>query len=202
GYKASLKFNFDENKAPTYPMSPKKVEPLINTVYYVGQSYPGIFADQDVKVDFEIPANAKNVELKYIVTGHGGHSGGDEFVKKENILSIDGDTVYQFIPWRTDCATFRRYNPTSGVWLRGRTAAYIDSKKGGYAEKNIEETIASSDLSRSNWCPGSDVAPQVIELNDIKPGKHTLTISIPEAQAIDGDKMNHWLVSSYLTWEE
>lgn len=202
GYKASVKFNFDENKAPSFPMKPKKVEPLINTVYYVGQTYPAIFADQDVKVDFDVPANAKNVELKYIVTGHGGHSGGDEFVRRENILSIDGDTVYQFVPWRTDCATFRRYNPTSGVWLRGRTAAYIDSKKGGYAEKNIEETIASSDLSRSNWCPGSDVAPQVIELSDIKPGKHTFTISIPEAQPMDGDKMNHWLVSAYLTWEE
>ena len=31
---------------------------------------------------------------------------------------------------------------------------------------------------------------------------HRVTISIPNAQAIDGDKMNHWLVSAYLVWEE
>ena len=39
-------------------------------------------------------------------------------------------------------------------------------------------------------------------VDDIKAGEHTLTISIPKAQAIDNNKLNHWLVSSYLVWEE
>ena len=34
---------------------------------------------------------------KYIVTGHGGHSGGDEFVEKRNIVSVDGKEVLNFI---------------------------------------------------------------------------------------------------------
>lgn len=202
GYVAGLTLDFEENPAPTYAMKDTHVEPLINTVYYVGQQYPGIFADKDIEVPFTIPANAKNVKLKYIVTGHGGHSGGDEFVEKENIVSIDGNEVLKFTPWRKDCASFRRFNPTSGVWLRERTASYIDSKKGGYAEKKIEEAIASSDLSRSNWCPGSDVVPEEVELADITAGNHVIKFSIPEAQAIDGDKLNHWLVSAYLVWEE
>ena len=32
--------------------------------------------------------------------------------------------------------------------------------------------------------------------------KNPLIIELPGAQAIDGDKMNHWLVSAYLVWEE
>ena len=68
--------------------------------------------------------------------------------------------------------------------------------------KEIEEPLGSSDLSRSNWCPGTDVAPKVISLDGISAGKHTLSIDIPNAQPSVGEKMNHWLVSAYLVWEE
>jgi hypothetical protein len=68
--------------------------------------------------------------------------------------------------------------------------------------KEIEEPLASSDLSRSNWCPGSDVPPVEVNLQGIAPGSHTLTISIPESTPIDENKLNHWLVSAYLVWEE
>ena len=68
--------------------------------------------------------------------------------------------------------------------------------------KEVEEPLASSDLSRSNWCPGSDVIPEEVELKDIQPGHHTLTVSIPEAAEVDGNKLNHWLVSAYLVWDE
>lgn len=153
-----------------------------------------------MEIAFNIPENAKNVRLKYITTGHGGHSGGDEFRPQKNILSIDGEEILNFTPWRTDCVSFRRFNPTSGVWLRTRPMAYIG--RGGKREvKEIEEPLASSDLSRSNWCPGSDVTPEEINLQVIKPGNHTLTISIPESTPISDDKLNHWLVSAYLVWE-
>ena len=200
GYVIDLEITYNEGKLPCDIKTAKHVEPLINTVYYFGQKHPDIFARKDVDIPFTIPIGAKNVQLKYITTGHGGHSGGDEFRPQENVLSIDGKEVYSFTPWRTDCASFRRFNPSTGVWLRERTVAYIG--RGGRAEKEIEEPIASSDLSRSNWCPGSNVPPVVISLNDIEAGKHILTISIPESKEIDGEKLNHWLVSAYLVWEE
>ena len=37
-------------------------------------------------------------------------------------------------------------------------------------EKEIEEPLGSSDLSRSNWCPGSDVVPEEVMLGDLKAG--------------------------------
>ena len=117
GYVASMELNVKETPVPCEKLIRRHVEPLMNTVYYIGQTYPDIFARKSVSTDFVLPKNAKNVRLKYIVTGHGGHSGGDEFVQKKNILSVDGKEVYSFIPWRDDCASFRRFNPATGVWL-------------------------------------------------------------------------------------
>ena len=200
GYVASMELKIKETPVTCEKLVRRHVEPLMNTVYYIGQSYPDIFARKSVSTDFVLPKNAKNVRLKYIVTGHGGHSGGDEFVQKRNILSVDGKEVYSFVPWRDDCASFRRFNPATGVWLIKRLAAYISED--GYKTKEVEEPLASSDLSRSNWCPGSDVLPEVIELPDLQAGKHTFTVSIPEAQPVNKDELNHWLVSAYLVWEE
>lgn len=203
GYKVSLSLDFDETEAEVFPMKKTKVLPVVNTVYYSGEKgYADIFARKDVKVAIDVPENAKNASLYYIVTGHGGHSGGDEFTPKKNVLYHNDAKIHQFTPWRTDCASFRRFNPTSGVWLKKDTANYIDFKARKYKMKEIEERIASSDLSRSNWCPGSYVKPLKIDLGDLQKGKHTFTFSIPEAQAKDGDKLNHWLVSSYLYYEK
>lgn len=200
GYVASMDIDIKESKVTCHALPKRHVKPLMNTVYYIGQSYPDIFSRKDVVMDFDMPEQAKNVRLKYIVTGHGGHSGGDEFVEKQNIVSVDGKEVLNFIPWRDDCASFRRFNPATGVWLIPREAAYIG--KDGYATKDIEEPLASSDLSRSNWCPGSDVVPEEALVGDLSAGKHTFRVSIPEAQQVDGNKLNHWLVSAYLVWEE
>lgn len=200
GYIASMDLKIKETPVTCEKLVRRHVEPLMNTVYYIGQTYPDIFARKSVTTDFVLPENVKNVRLKYIVTGHGGHEGGDEFVQKRNVLSVDGKEVYNFIPWRDDCASFRRFNPATGVWLIKRLAAYISED--GYKTKEVEEPLASSDLSRSNWCPGSDVTPEEISLNGLKAGKHTFTVSIPEAQPGSGDELNHWLVSAYLVWDE
>jgi hypothetical protein len=201
GYRIDLQLTFTESNLRNDKKPDLHVVPLINTNYYIGQQHPDIFSRKDVEIPFTIPRKARNVRLKYIATGHGGHSGGDEFRPQRNILKIDGSEVLNFVPWRTDCASFRRFNPTSGVWLQKRTVAYI-TPEGKRAEKEIEEPLASSDLSRSNWCPGSDVTPVVVELPNLAAGNHTLTISIPESRSIEENKLNHWLVSVYLVWEE
>ena len=200
GYLASMELQFKESTISCDRMQRRQVMPLLNTVYYIGQEYPDIFARKPITTDFVLPKGARNVRLKYIVTGHGGHDGGDEFVQKENILSVDGKEVKRFIPWRDDCASFRRFNPATGVWLEKRVASYIGEN--GYTEKEVEEPVGSSDFSRSNWCPGTDVVPEEVELGDLKAGSHTFTVDIPKAQPINGNEMNHWLVSAYLVWDE
>ncbi len=202
GYKLSAQLHFSETRAKHFPLVKSRVLPLTNTVAYgFGQRLPDFFATRNLEVPFRLPSVAKNVRLAYIVTGHGGHSGGDEFTPQENILRIDGQQIHRFTPWREDCASFRRFNPTSGVWLRSDTATYIGAD-GKRASKVIEERIASSDLSRSNWCSGSDVQPVVIPLPHLQAGNHVFSVSIPNAQPATDGKMNHWLVSAYLYWEE
>jgi hypothetical protein len=196
GYDFDLKLTYSNRKQ-------KKVSvlPLVNTIPYVGgQQIPDNFAHNNLEETIHLKKNVKNVKLHYITTGHGGHSGGDEFIKIKNSVYFNNELVLDTIPWRDDCASFRRFNPTSGVWIKKDSASYIDSKTHSYKIKEIEERIASSDLSRSNWCPGSFVKPMVVSLGDLNAGTHTLKIKIP-ATPVDGDKLNHWLVSAYLTYE-
>ena len=202
GYKISVDIDYNELGYNETIQPNSHVEPILNTVYYMGpQGHPDIFARKDLEFDIEIPSGAKNVRMKYIATGHGGHSGGDEFRPKENIIRVDGEEVYRFTPWRTDCATFRRYNPSTAVWRIDREEEYRDRETGEMKTRTVNEPLGSSDLSRSNWCPGSDVVPETIELKNIKPGKHTVSVSIPTAAPAEGDKLNHWLMSAYLIWE-
>lgn len=201
GYQVDVELSFTESNLRHDKKPKTHVLPLINTNYYIGQQLPDIFSRKDVEIPFTVPQKAKNIRLKYITTGHGGHEGGDEFRPQRNILYVDGKEVLNFLPWRTDCASFRRFNPTSGVWLMKKEVAYI-SDEGKRAVKKIEEPIASSDLSRSNWCPGSDVPPVQVNLPNLAAGNHTLAISIPESTPISENKLNHWLVSAYLVWEE
>lgn len=200
GYLASLKLDIKESQIKQDGRKEAHLLPIINTVPYVNQEFPDIFARKDIVTEIDVPKGAKAVRLKYITTGHGGHSGGDEFTPQLNEVKVDGKTVLSFTPWRTDCASFRRFNPGTGVWLIKRIASYIDDETGEYTQKEIEEPLGSSDLSRSNWCPGSDVWPEEVVLGDLAPGRHTVTFSIPNAQPSADNEMNHWLVSSYLVW--
>lgn len=203
GYVIDVKLTYDELEYKEALQPKTRITPLLNTLPYMGpMGIPDILARKDLEIPFSIPKGAKNVRLKYTVTGHGGHSGGDEFKPCENIIKVDNNEVYRFLPWRTDCATFRRLNPSTYVWRIDREEEYRDPETKEIKKRTVNEPLGSSDLSRSNWCPGSDVVPENISLKDITPGNHTLTISIPEATPATGDKLNHWLISAYLIWEE
>jgi len=154
--------------------------PLFNTLNIMemaGQNYGTLFDTDSLTVEFEIPEGVKNLKLRYLTTGHGGWGGGDEFNPKENRIIIDNQVVYSFTPWRTDCGTWRKYNPSSGNFWNGLT---------------------SSDYSRSGWCPGSATDPVFIPLDDLQPGKHVMKVAIPQGQP-EGGSFSAWCVSGVLT---
>lgn len=192
GYNISVTLDFKESKIPNHIKTPPAVVPIINTTKYTSnQHFFDDFSRKDLRVDFEMKTSYETAKLYYIATGHGGHAEGDEFTKKENVIRLNDTIIKQFIPWRDDCASYRRFNPTSGVWTEKTT----------WNGEEIEERIASSDYSRSNWCPGSIVLPEIINLNGLSRGTHQLEFSIPEAQPIDGDMINYWMVSAYLVYD-
>ena len=145
-----------------------------------GQNYGKLFGNDSLKVDFEIAENLENIRLYYTSTGHGGWGGGDEFNPKLNQLLIDGEEVFSIIPWRTDCATYRMYNPASG---------------------NFSNGLSSSDLSRSNWCPATITPPYYIDLPNIKPGKHSIEVIIHQGEN-EGGSFSHWSISGILVGEK
>lgn len=160
------------------------VLPLFNTTNVMEmaqQDYGTMFSsDKGLEVNFILDKDIKNATLRYITTGHGGWEAGDEFVPKKNTILLDGLQAFAFIPWRQDCGSYRLFNPVSG---------------------NFDNGLSSSDYSRSNWCPGTVTNPEFISLGDLKAGKHTITVKIPQG-ASEGNYFSAWNVSGVLIGNE
>ena len=178
GHRVSL--NLSIHPGYSKDVESKKIMPLFNTnnvMEMAGQQYATMFdVDKGLEVTFTLKEDAKNVKLRYITTGHGGWGNGDEFVPKENSIFLDEKEVFSFTPWRVDCGSYRLYNPASGNFANG---------------------LSSSDLSRSNWCPGTLTNPIFIDLGDLKAGLHTMRIHIPQGKP-EGTSFSAWNVSGCL----
>ena len=192
GYSLDVQLDFNANPATVIPSKPIATIPLVNTSKFGSEqtAYDG-FASAPLKVSVTMKEPVTEAVFHYTATGHGGHGTGDEFVRCAHLVTWNGDTCLSFTPWRDDCASFRRFNPTSGVWME-RTYWKGDS---------LDERIASSDYSRSGWCPGSDVPPVLVALGDLDAGTHQLVIDVPTAQSFTESEMNFWNVAAYLTYE-
>ncbi|WP_439185094.1 PNGase F N-terminal domain-containing protein [Carboxylicivirga taeanensis] len=170
-------FDWKEESGKKYYM-----QPLFNTCNVMemgGQRYGTMFKNDSLTVNFTVPEGVKNLKFRYITTGHGGWGGGDEFNPKQNEIFIDGERVFTFTPWRTDCAAYRKYNPVSGNFWNG---------------------ISSSDLSRSGWCPGTATNPEYVELPDVQAGSHQMKVAIPLGEPA-GTSFSAWSISGILIGE-
>ncbi|WP_334125295.1 PNGase F N-terminal domain-containing protein [Empedobacter brevis] len=181
GHIISANISVHPSNSTTIPS--KKVQPVFNTanvMEMVGQEYPSLFENPNgFTLEFSLKEDYNNAKLRFITTGHGGWENGDEFVPKENSIFLDGQNVFNIIPWRQDCGSYRTYNPASG---------------------NFDNGLSSSDYSRSNWCPGTITTPYFIHLGDLKAGKHTIQVKIPQGRP-EGNSFSYWNVSGVLLGE-
>ena len=146
-----------------------------------GQEYGTMFNKQHgLEVTFELKEDAENVQLRYVTTGHGGWGNGDEFVPKTNSIFFNDVPLFSYTPWRNDCGSYRLSNPASG---------------------NFGNGLSSSDESRSNWCPGTTTNPNLIDLGNLSPGKHTIRVYIPLGKP-EGNSSSAWNVSGFLIGEK
>ncbi|MEE8578097.1 MAG: peptide-N-glycosidase F-related protein [candidate division Zixibacteria bacterium] len=138
------------------------------------------YSDTGVTINVTIPDDQQRVMLGYLVSGHCTDGrGADEFVKKDNVISVDGVVIYRFAPWRDDCRDFREFNPYTRRW---------------------SDSYWSSDYDRSGWCPGDFVEPLYLDLTDhLTPGDHSVSIVIENIRPKNEDNhYGYWRVSSYL----
>jgi Peptide-N-glycosidase F, N terminal/Peptide-N-glycosidase F, C terminal len=148
-----------------------------NVMEMAGQEYATMFSsEKGLEVSFTLTKDLKDAKLRYITTGHGGWGNGDEFVPRKNTIWLDEKEAFAFTPLRQDCGSYRLSNPASG---------------------NFETGLSSSDLSRSNWCPGTVTNPNWISLGDLKAGTHTIKVTIPMGKP-EGGSSSAWNVSGVL----
>ena len=170
-YPESYEWSSGEDKLWTLPLFN-----TCNVMEMSGQNYGKLFETDSLTVKFTVPEGLSSLRLRYISTGHGGWDNGDEFVPKENVILIDGEPRFRHTPWRSDCGTFRTFNPASGNFWNG---------------------MSSSDYSRSGWCPGTATQPVYFDLTGLAPGEHTITVAIPQGQR-EGTYFSAWNVSGVL----
>ncbi|MDX9903793.1 MAG: PNGase F N-terminal domain-containing protein [Bacteroidales bacterium] len=181
GHRLSLRIKYYPETRELEPESSGErwISSLFNTLPIMemaGQQYGTMFDGDTLSVCVEIPEGVKDLYMVYITTGHGGWGGGDEFNQKLNELFVDGRKVWSYIPWRSDCGTYRLFNPSSGNFWNG---------------------LSSSDYSRSGWCPGSLSEPLIIPLNGLTPGTHTISVTVPLGKPA-GSSFSHWNISGVL----
>jgi len=184
GHRVSLKLKYYPGSMEVSEKPNKKAWSMqlfntLNVMEMAGQEYGTMFGSDTLNMEVTIPEGVTNIRMRYITTGHGGWGGGDEFNQKMNTISIDGKVLFQFTPWRCDCATFRKYNPASGNFWNG---------------------TSSSDYSRSGWCPGSVTNPVYFPIADIPPGIHRFSVAIPMGKN-EGGSFSAWNVSGILIGE-
>ncbi|MBP1618210.1 MAG: peptide-N-glycosidase [Bacteroidetes bacterium] len=162
----------------------EKVIPLFNSLDVFeakGDELRNLFKGKEgLKMTFTLDKPLKNARIRFLTTGHGGWENGDEYLRKPNTLYLNGVKVFEVIPWREDCGSYRMQNPISGNFANG---------------------LSSSDYSRSNWCPGTITNPYYIELGDLKAGTHTLQLIIPQ-NPDEGPSYSQWNVSGVLIGKE
>lgn len=117
---------------------------------------------------FTVPEDVTDGLLCLITSNHGANAGGEEYNRRDHYVYVDGDLVLTYKPGRTSCEPFRKYNTQSnGIY-------------GLFPKKD------AAWQSFSNWCPGDKIDNRIIRLGAFSAGTHTIKISVPDAEFVDG----------------
>lgn len=118
-------------------------------------------------VAFDLPADAEQAQLVLITSNHGANAGGEEYIRRDHFVYVDGELALQYKPGRTSCEPFRMYNTqANGIY--------------GPSPKSDAEW-----QSFSNWCPGDVIDTRIIRWGSVAAGAHELVIDVPDATFTD-----------------
>lgn len=118
-------------------------------------------------ISFELEADAEDAQLVLITSNHGANAGGEEYIRRDHFVYVDGEMVLQYKPGRTSCEPFRHYN-TQANGIYGPSAMTDEEWQ-----------------SFSNWCPGDIIDRRIIPLGPTSAGTHEFVIDVPDAMFAD-----------------
>lgn len=117
-------------------------------------------------INFELPADTPNAQIVLITSNHGANQGGEEYIRREHYVYIDGKLAMQYKPGRESCEPFRKWNTqANGIY--------------GQSPRSDEEW-----QSFSNWCPGDVIDTRTFNWA-AKAGPHEFVIEVPDAKFAD-----------------
>jgi len=119
-------------------------------------------------IPFELPADSANVQLVLITSNHGANQGGEEYIRRQHKVYVDGMLAMQYKPGRESCEPFRKYN-TQGNGIYGQSPM-TDAEWQSF----------------SNWCPGDVIDTRIGVLGPLKAGAHEFVIEVPDAKFAGG----------------
>ncbi|RZJ80486.1 MAG: T9SS type A sorting domain-containing protein, partial [Chryseobacterium sp.] len=114
-------------------------------------------------VNFNLNQSTANAKFVIVTSPHGAGSGGEEYVRRQNFVSLDNAQVLTFIPGGKSCEPYRQYN-TQGNGIYGA---------------NAQSTAWWT--SWNNWCPGDAVPIRSFTATSIAAGNHVLKYEVPSA---------------------
>ena len=120
---------------------------------------------------FSLEQAVEDAQIVLILSNHGANSGGEEYIRREHFVELDGEPALTFRPGRSSCEPFRQFN-TQANGIYGQTAR---------SDQDWQ--------SFSNWCPGDVIDTRIIDWGAVSAGEHEFLIDVPEAE-FTGDEGN------------
>jgi hypothetical protein len=123
------------------------IRPVETFELFRGGTFNTTYNDRYEPIELEIPATAEKVELSVVISGHGMESPGNcaEFCNTTHHFSVNGtENMVDFMPEVAD-----------GLACQNSVA-----------EGTVPNQYGTWFYGRSNWCPGREVAPIVIDITE------------------------------------
>jgi len=114
-------------------------------------------------IEFELPQDLQDAQLVLITSNHGANAGGEEYIRRDHFVYVDGNLALEYVPGRQSCEPFRVYN-TQANGIYGPTPMTDEEWQ-----------------SFSNWCPGDVIDIRVIPWGAVAAGTHEFVIDVPDA---------------------
>lgn len=114
-------------------------------------------------VNFNLNQNTTGAKFFIVTTPHGAGNNGEEYVRRQNLVSLDNAQVLAFTPGGISCEPYRIYN-TQGNGIYGtsvKTTAWW--------------------TAWNNWCPGNSVPIRSFTSASLTAGNHVLKYEVPTA---------------------